>query len=251
MKEQKKLTLGMAIFTFIIFVSFGVIILNEKSAPYFAPKIEKKLLTYLKEEYKDEYNDFNVGTTIYSKTKYSLKVTSKKNKNLYFNIFYNDKKITDTYKEDYKQGKTLLDFITKKIEKSLKNKYNQDFTITMSKSLDEYSKQIQDNLILKNDLKLLKIYTLETTISSKWNTTDIGTKIIKLNSNLKEDDLIPRSYNITIINSKDPTKSLKINNLSPEIIEDSTLLSSIISDIIKNEKSELLSKNNITYKYFN
>ena len=136
MKEQKKLTLGMAIFTFIIFVSFGVIILNEKSAPYFAPKIEKKILEYLKTEYKEEYNDFDIGTTIYSKTKYNLKVTSKKNKNLYFKIFYNNKKITDTYKEDYKQGKTLLNSITEKVEKQLKNKYNQEFNIIMSKSLD-------------------------------------------------------------------------------------------------------------------
>ena len=250
MKEQKKLTLGMAIFTFIIFVSFGVIILNEKSAPYFAPKIEKKLIDYLKTEYKDEYNDFDIGTTIYSKTKYNLKVTAK-NKNLYFNIFYDNKKITDTYEKDYKQGKTLLNSITKKIEDELKNKYNQDFNIIMSKSLDEYSKQIQDNLILKNDLKSLKIYTLETTITSKWNTNDIGSKIIKLNNNLKEENLTPKSYNITIINSKDATKSVKISNLTTEIIEDSTLLSSIISDIIKNENSELLKQNNITYKYFN
>ena len=240
MKEQKKLTLGMAIFTFIIFVSFGVIILNEKSAPYFAPKIEKKLIDYLKTEYKDEYNDFDIGTTIYSKTKYNLKVTAKKNKNLYFNIFYDNKKITDTYEKDYKQGKTLLNSITKKIEDELKNKYNQDFNIIMSKSLDEYSKQIQDNLILKNDLKSLKIYTLETTITSKWNTNDIGSKIIKLNNNLKEENLTPKSYNITIINSKDATKSVKISNLTTEIIENSTLLSSIISDIIKNENSELL-----------
>lgn len=251
MKEQKKLTLSMAIFTFIIFVSFGVIILNEKSAPYFAPKIEKKLIDYLKTEYKDEYNDFDIGTTIYSKTKYNLKVTAKKNKNLYFNIFYDNKKITDTYEKDYKQGKTLLKSITKKIEDKLKNKYNQDFNIIMSKSLDEYSKQIQDNLILKNDLKSLKIYTLETTITSKWNTNDIGSKIIKLNNNLKEENLTPKSYNITIINSKDATKSVKISNLTTEIIEDSTLLSSIISDIIKNENSELLKQNNITYKYFN
>ena len=251
MKEQKKLTLGMAIFTFIIFVSFGVIILNEKSAPYFAPKIEKKLIDYLKTEYKDEYNDFDIGTTIYSKTKYNLKVTAKKNKNLYFNIFYDNKKITDTYEKDYKQGKTLLNSITKKIEDELKNKYNQDFNIIMSKSLDEYSKQIQDNLILKNDLKSLKIYTLETTFTSKWNTNDIGSKIIKLNNNLKEENLTPKSYNITIINSKDATKSVKISNLTTEVIEDSTLLSSIISDIIKNENSELLKQNNITYKYFN
>lgn len=251
MKEQKKLTIGMTIFAFIIFVSFGVIILNEKSAPYFAPKVEKKLLEYLQTEYKDEFDDFDIGTTIYNKTKYNLKVKAKKNKNLYFNIFYENKKITDTYKDDYKEGKTLLTTITKKVEKELKTKYNQDFTITMSNSLDEYPKQVQDNLILKNDLKSLSIYTLETTITTKYTTSDIGNKIIKLEKDLKEENLIPKSYNITVINSKDITKSLKINNLTNEIIENSTLLSSIISDIIKNENSELLKQNNITYKYFN
>lgn len=251
MKEQKKLTIGMTIFAFIIFVSFGVIILNEKSAPYFAPKIEKKLLEYLQTEYKEELDDFDIGTTIYNRTKYNLKVKAKKNKNLYFNIFYENKKITDTYKDDYKEGKTLLTTITKKVEKELKNKYNQDFTITMSNSLDEYPKQVQDNLILKNDLKALSIYTLETTITTKYTTSDIGNKIIKLEKDLKEENLIPKSYNITVINSKDITKSLKINNLTNEIIENSTLLSSIISDIIKNENSELLKQNNITYKYFN
>ena len=56
MKEQKKLTIKMAIFTFIIFVCFGIIILNEKSAPYYASRIHKKLLTYLNETYKDEIN---------------------------------------------------------------------------------------------------------------------------------------------------------------------------------------------------
>ncbi len=251
MKEQKKLTIGMTIFAFIIFVSFGVIILNEKSAPYFAPKVEKKLLEYLQTEYKDEFDDFDIGTTIYNKTKYNLKVKAKKNKNLYFNIFYENKKITDTYKDDYKEGKTLLTTITKKVEKELKTKYNQDFTITMSNSLDEYPKQVQDNLILKNDLKSLSIYTLKTTITTKYTTSDIGNKIIKLEKDLKEENLIPKSYNITVINSKDITKSLKINNLTNEIIENSTLLSSIISDIIKNENSELLKQNNITYKYFN
>ena len=86
MKEQKKLTLGMAIFTFIIFVAFGVVILNEKSAPYFIPRIEKKLLTYIDEKYKDEKEDFTISKTKYEKTKYQLKITNKKNKNLYFTI---------------------------------------------------------------------------------------------------------------------------------------------------------------------
>ena len=108
MKEQKKLTIKMAIFTFIIFVCFGIIILNEKSAPYYASRIHKKLLTYLNETYKDEINTFSIDDTKYKNTKYTLKVKSKENKNLYFIVTYNSKKITDTYKEDYLEGKTLI-----------------------------------------------------------------------------------------------------------------------------------------------
>ena len=102
MKEQRKLTIGMTIFTFIVFISFGVILLNEKSAPYFAPRIEKKLINYINQKYKNELDNFNIGKTKYTKTKYELKVESKENKNLYFIVTYYNKKITDTYKSDYK-----------------------------------------------------------------------------------------------------------------------------------------------------
>ena len=55
MKEQKKLTLGMAIFSFIVFVSFGVIILNEKTAPLYSTRIDTKFSEYINTNYKDIY----------------------------------------------------------------------------------------------------------------------------------------------------------------------------------------------------
>lgn len=251
MKEQKKLTLGMAIFTFIIFVAFGVVILNEKSAPYFIPRIEKKLLTYIDEKYKDEKEDFTISKTKYEKTKYQLKITNKKNKNLYFTIYYDQKNIKDTYKEDYQEGKTLLTTLSKNLEKSLTNTYKQQFKVIIPKTLNKYSSQVRDNLIVKNNLKNLKIYTLETTFNVKWNTNDIGNKLITLNNDLKQQELTPKIYKITITNIKDITQSIKISNLTSQVIEDSTTLSSIISDIINNENSELLKQNNISYKYLN
>lgn len=251
MKEQKKLTLGMAIFTFIIFVAFGVVILNEKSAPHFIPRIEKKLLTYIDEKYKDEKEDFTISKTKYEKTKYQLKITNKKNKNLYFTIYYDQKNIKDTYKEDYQEGKTLLTTLSKNLEKNLTNTYKQQFKVIIPKTLNKYSSQVRDNLIVKNNLKNLKIYTLETTFNVKWNTNDIGNKLITLNNDLKQQELTPKSYKITITNIKDITQSIKISNLTSQIIEDSTTLSSIISDIINNENSELLKQNNISYKYLN
>lgn len=251
MKEQKKLTIGMAIFTFIIFICFGVIILNEKSAPYFAPKIEKKLTDYINEKYADELDNFNIGKTKYTKTKYELKVKSKENKKLYFVVTYYNKKITDTYKTDYQEGKTLIKAITKTEEKDLKNKYKQDFKITSVKTLDQLSDQIKSHIIEKNEFKSLQIYTLETSIKTKWNSNEISSKIILLNDNLNKENINPKNYNLTVINSNNPAQSIKINNIKTEIITNPTLLNDIISDIIKKEKSNILIDNNITYKYYN
>ena len=57
MKEQKKLTIGMGIFSFIIFVSFGVIILNEKTAPLYSTRIDTKFSEYINKNYKDIANN--------------------------------------------------------------------------------------------------------------------------------------------------------------------------------------------------
>ncbi len=251
MKEQKKLTIKMAIFTFIIFVCFGIIILNEKSAPYYASRIHKKLLTYLNETYKDEINTFSIDETKYKNTKYTLKVKSKENKNLYFIVTYNSKKITDTYKEDYLKGKTLINTLEQNLEKELKNSYHQDFNIIFLKSLNKYSEQVKKHIITKNSFKDLKVYTLETTINSKWNTNAIGKNLINLNTKLKEKNINPKNYQITLTNTNDLTKSVKVNNLTSEQIENITLLNEIIGAIIKNENSNILKENNITYKYLN
>ena len=70
MKEQDKLTLQMILLFFVIFVFFGVIIVNEKISPLKIPKVTEKLETYLNENYKDIINDINIGTTEYKNMKY-------------------------------------------------------------------------------------------------------------------------------------------------------------------------------------
>lgn len=251
MKEQKKLTIKMAIFTFIIFVSFGIIILNEKSAPYYASRIHKKVLTYLNETYKEEIETFSIDDTKYKNTKYTTKVKSKKNKNLYFIVTYNSKKTTDTYKKDYLEGKTLINTLEKNLEKDLNNKYKKDFKITFYKTLNAHSDQVKEHIITKNTFKDLKVYTLETTINSKWNTNAIGKSLIDLNTKLKEENITPKNYQITLTNTNNLTKSVKVNNITSEQIENITLLNDIISAIIKDENSDILKENNITYKYLN
>ena len=63
MKQDKKLMLKMSLLFLIVFVVFGVIIVNDKLYFYYLPKIEKKLNKYIENNYKDEkyyiaiYND--------------------------------------------------------------------------------------------------------------------------------------------------------------------------------------------------
>lgn len=248
MKEQKKLTIGMTIFAFFVFVSFGIIIVTEKSAPYFSPRIDKKLNTYLKENYTSIINELKIGNTNYEKTIYQLKITSSKNKDLYFYIKYSNKKITDTYQEDYKEGRPLLKKISTNLEKKLEKKYNQDFSITILKTLDKFSDQIKERLIQEENIFSLPIYSLESTIQTKFSKEEIVNTIKLFHKQLLDDNITPKSYNLTIIDKEKENKSIKINNLTKEIIEDDKIILSIINDIISGKNSNILKENNITYE---
>ncbi len=248
MKEQKKLTIGMSIFAFIIFVAFGIIIVTEKSAPYFSPRIDKKLNEYLKDNYTSVINELNIGNTNYKNTEYQLKITSFENENLYFYLKYSNKKITDTYKEDYLEGKTLLTKISTDLEEELNKKYNQNFKVTFITTLDKFSKQVKEKIIKEENISSLSIYTLESEITSSWNSEAITLEIQSFYNTLKQDNINPKIYNITINDSNKENKSIKINNLSKEIIENNETLITIINDIINGKNSDILDQNNITYK---
>ena len=60
MKQDKKLTISMVIFAFIIFVSFGIIIMNEKLAPLNEKKIDEKLNNYINENYQNILKEVNI-----------------------------------------------------------------------------------------------------------------------------------------------------------------------------------------------
>ncbi len=84
MKERKKLTIQMTIFTFLIFVIFGIIITKEKLSPYFSERIHKKFNEYIKINYSPIMDELKIGNTNYKNTKYELKITSKKIKTYTF-----------------------------------------------------------------------------------------------------------------------------------------------------------------------
>ena len=84
-KEQQKLKLQMFVFAIFIFVSFGIIIIKEKSSTILIPKVEEKMNTYLNEKYNE--NELNKSKVTYKTPKYIMKVSDNNNKYHYFYLF--------------------------------------------------------------------------------------------------------------------------------------------------------------------
>lgn len=248
MKQQQKLTISMAIFFLITFVLFGTIVLNEKKETLFMPKIEEKLEIYLKENYKNfNYSKTNIE---YKNNEYVMKVTSSEDENLYFNIKYKDKNITDTYKEDYIKGKSYISYIEKELEKEIEKITKKDYKVNILTTLDSMTSKMKEKVLSKNNIISLKIYNLETEIPiTVWNEEYISNEIINLIKKNKENNINAKNYTITITNINNYTQSIKITNINDELkYNDLTI---IINDIINNEESSILKNNNITYEYLN
>ena len=242
MDKQKKLVLERGIFVFIVFVVLGIIVFTEKFGGIMIPKVEKKINAYIEEKYKN--NDFKTNEVTYKNTTYTMKVESKKNKNHYFYINYFNRKITDTYKKDYVEGKNLLNHIQKELKTEIRNKTNTNCDIEITSTLDKYTDIVRERIIKEDNLLELKFYIVKNEIIiDNWNEENITNKINKFLG--KFTDITPKSYTITITNKKDLTESIEIKNITKEVSKE------IISDIINDKKSDLLKENKITYKYLN
>lgn len=246
MRQDKKLMLGMTILFLITFIFFGTLVTTEKLAPYYTDKIKERFENYIKENYKEENNNLKIGKISYKNQQYKAKVSNKNNKDLYFTITYQNKEITDTYKKDYLEGRTLLNKLEKNLEEKIKENTDQSVTISIPLSLDKYTNKIQENLI-NNNLENTKIYDIEFTINSNIEITSIVNKIEEIIAELSSMNIYPNHYNITINNKK---SKLTINNLTNNTIEKTTL-TKIISDIITNNESDIIKTNNISYQYTN
>lgn len=250
MKEQDKLTLQMILLFFVIFVFFGVIIVNEKISPLKIPKVTEKLETYLNENYKDIINDINIGTTEYKNMKYELKISNKKNSNLYFYIYYEDKKITDTYKKDYVEGKTIINYQEKQIKKNIKNKTGSNFEIKILKTLDKYTDNIKEKIINSEDPETIKIYNLKANITlDEFKESNIEKTLKHFDNNLKDKNITPKNYTFNIQDPEDETKVLSLTIDSKTI--ESNDFNAIINAIINKKKSNLIDIYEVTYEYLN
>lgn len=242
MNKQKKLLLERSIFILIVFVALGVIVITEKFGNIMIPKASKKINTYVDEKYKDL--NLKTNDVTFKNTTYTMKVESKENKNHYFYINYYNRKITDTYKKDYVEGKNLLNYLKKKLKKEINNKTNTNCDIEITSTLDKYTDLVQEKIIKEDNLLELKFYIIKKElVIDKWDEETITNKI---NNFLEKfENITPKSYTITITNKEDITESIEIKNITNKVTKE------IISDIINNKKSDLLKENKITYKYLN
>ena len=252
MKQDKKLILGMALLFFITFVSLGTLVVTEKLAPYYTDKIKIKMEKYLNENYKEERKNLKLGKITYKAQTYTAKVTNIKNKDLYFNITYKNKKITDTYKKDYLEGKTILSKLETTIEKEIKENLNINTTITFPLTLNKYTKNIQQNII-NNNIEQLNIYNIKFNINSSLQTEEISTlvaQIINQIQNIHTLNINPNYYTIKI-NSKKENKSLTIKNLTEKNLNQENLTQIIYYIMIEDENSignSIIKDNNIKVK---
>lgn len=246
MRQDKKLMIGMTLLFLITFIFLGTLVTTEKLSPYFTNKINEKFKKYLEEKYPNEIENFIIEKTTYNKKQYQTKVVNQKNKNLYFIITYKNKKITDTYKNDYLKGKTILKTIEQELQQKIKNKINKDVTISFPLTLDKYTDKEKEKII-KQDLNHISLYNIKFSINNTLEPTSIMEKINTITEKLTEININPNQYTVII---NDNNKKLTIYNLTKQTIEKNNLIQ-IIDDIINNNESEIIKINNITYQYTN
>lgn len=249
--SKNRLIIEMAIFTAFLFVSFSLIIINEKSKEFLLPKVDKKLDVYIDKEFSEIKNEIKIQKTKYNKKKelFEKKIENKNNKNLYFIVSYKNKKIKSSYKKDYVEGKTLLTKYERDFKNNLENKKYNIIKIKFTKNLNKYNTLIQEKLISNQDVQKLNIYTLYTTLNSKtFDKSDIIYTINNFYKYLNKKEYNPKFYNITILNSEEITKEINIKNLNTNLVKNN--LEEIISGIIKEDQT-IKSKFNIDYKYNN
>ncbi len=249
MKKQKDLLLARNLFALIVFTLLGIIIVVEKSKGLLIPKATKDIEKYLNKHYQEISDTVIQEATIYKENTYTAKITSKKNKNLYFYIHKKRKKISDTYQTDFLEGKTLFTYLEKKIKKQIKEKTQTNVTVYMISTLDQYVSTTQEDILQENNLLQLKCYTIKKEIIIKnWTAQEITNEIIDIMKLYNSQDILPKNYTIIITNKNHIKEAIEIKNLTIDFINNPTNMD-IINDILEEKESKLLKENKITYKY--
>lgn len=251
MQKQRRLLFARNVFLFIIFVCFGVIIVTEKASGLLIPRVKTKMEDYLSSNYAEIQDTLKIDTVTYDKTIYKMKVTNDKNKDHFFYICYSEKKMTDTYKEDYLEGKQLFKKITKNLEKSIRSKTNQSVTVEVISTLDNFTEIVKDRIIKEDNLLELKFYTIKKELPiNDWTAKTITTEIIETMNKFIDKNITPKNYTFIITNKEDISESIEISNITEEFIDNKDNRQ-IIEDIMSDNNSKLVKTNKIKYKFLN
>ena len=60
--------------------------------------------------------------------------------------------IKDTYKEDYLQGKSLINHLQNNLNKQIKEQTNEEYTVKIDKNLDDFNSKLKEIIINEDDL---------------------------------------------------------------------------------------------------
>ncbi len=241
--SKNNLTFSMALLFFITFVFLGSIVVNEKKVDWMLPKIKEKFHAYIQQNYKKINSEIQLETVTYNQRKkqFEGKVINKENKHLYFYITYKKRKIHSTYQKDYQQMKSLIAYTEKKLNQKLKIK-NTKIKISLP-----ISNAVKKNLLEGEKIEQLKIYTLikEDTIKNFHKETLVK-YLNNLETTIKNQNLTPKDYKITLSNQEDITKEITIEKLSLP----NPYLEEICQGILESDKT-IENKYNIRYNYLN
>ena len=248
MHNKNSLLLGQGILMIVIIVAFGLIIINEKSIGLLENKAEKAINEYLESNYQEQITNLNQEKITHKDNVFTKKITSKENKNLYFYVKYTKKELTDTYTEDFEEGKSLLTYLNKKLEKEIKKKTKLSCTVKPTTKLNDYSETVRERIIKEEDLLELKYFYIEKEFKIKdWNASSVTNEIKTFMKEIKDHNITPKYYEITITNQEDITTSIIISNITEEFIE-SNESEQMIDDILNNKE---LTYSKITVRYQN
>ena len=249
MKKQKKLLFARNIFFFFIIIIFTIIIMSEKKDTILIPKATKKIASYIEDKYNND--DFKLGDVSYKNNKYTMKVSSKENNKRYFFIYYTKTGITDSYQNDYIEGKSFLSNLKKDLEKSIKSIVNTKVTVEIPTTLDQYTDAVRERILNEDNLLELKFYIIkEELLIKKWDPVEIEKQIEQCITKYTNSNITPKSFTIIINNDNEITESIEINNLTTDFINNPSKIE-IINDILNDNNSILLKTNKITYVYKN
>lgn len=248
--SKNSLIYGRAIFTLIIIISFGLIIVNEKGGKIFLPKATNKINTYINENYSQIKEDISIENIDYKNRIFTAKITSKQNKHLFFNITYENKSIKDTYKKDYIEGNSLLTYLNKKNEEEILKRTNSNYKSYAITTLDKYTKNVKDEIINEKNLLSLKYYYLEKEITTDFKAETIVNEISKDIELNNKKNITPKYYKYIIIGKEDTTNVIEITNITEEFLNNNNK-EQMIEDIINKNDSQNLRDSKIKYKYLN